>query len=67
VDQDALLGGAAANWVPSTGRLAAYGWERIVKVDLGVEGLSDSASRRAAARIDRIAFDRNGSPTRRED
>jgi hypothetical protein len=58
VGEDEALGGAAANWVPSTGRLAAYGYERIVKVDLGVRGLSDAASRRAAARIGRIAFDR---------
>jgi len=58
VGEDEALGGSAANWVPSTGRLAAYGYERIVKVDLGVRGLSDTASRRAAARIGRIAFDR---------
>jgi hypothetical protein len=59
VGEDEALGGVAAYWVPSTGRLAAYGFERIVKVDLGVRGLSDAASRRAAARIGRIAFDRN--------
>jgi hypothetical protein len=58
VGEDDALGGVAAYWVPSTGRLAAYGHERIVKVDLGVRGLSDAASRRAAARIGRIAFDR---------
>jgi hypothetical protein len=59
VGEDEALGGVAAYWVPSTGRLAAYGFERIVKVDLGVRGLSDAASRRAAARIGRIAFDKN--------
>jgi hypothetical protein len=59
VGEDKAFGGVAAYWVPSTGRLAAYGFDRIVKVDLGVRGLSDAASRRAAVRIGRIAFGKN--------
>lgn len=60
VGEDSAIGTAAANWVPSIHQLAAYGWDRLVKVDVDVPAYSDAAARRSAVRIARIAFKRRG-------